>query len=91
MMKYEWKRVRLYGSHWWSGIVRPDQRRPDLEEKLTKQKDESEQLLTDLLNDGWQMVSVMPYTRDGQVSRAGDSYSSLLQEVWVVFLQRVRE
>lgn len=85
MIKYQWKHIRLYGRHWWSA---PDRTAPAEEDKAAKQKEESEQRLTDLLNDGWQIISVVPQATNGSVRRTYLGAVDLLQEVWVVFVQR---
>jgi hypothetical protein len=83
--KYEWKQVRLYGNSWWTGTEVSARK---AEEKAIQQRTGSEQQLTDLLSDGWQIITVIPQGSSGVIILQSANQSNLLQEVWVVFLQR---
>jgi hypothetical protein len=86
MTKYEWKQVRLYGESWWTRTTNYSAR--DAEKKAAQQRTESEQQLTDLLGNGWQIITIIPKSNNRMPVLQTINDSSLVQEEWVVFLQR---
>lgn len=84
--KYEWKQVRLYGESWWTRTTNYSAR--DAEKKAVQQRTESEQQLTDLLSNGWQIITIIPKSTNRMLVLQTINDSSLVQEEWVVFLQR---
>jgi hypothetical protein len=84
MTKYEWRWIRLRGSWWELATIRKVH--ASAEPEASKGKQESEQKLTELLDNGWQIVSVVPEAPNGIINVRG-----LEQETWTVFLQRPRQ
>jgi hypothetical protein len=87
MAGYEWQRIKLYGPYWWDGSGSDAQK----EERATKRNKESEENLTALLEDGWQIVSIVQRSPRGFVLLAHTGFADLMQEAWSVFLQRSRQ
>jgi hypothetical protein len=84
MVRREWQRIRLCGGHWWNGTAFPvDRDREDA--RASAAREDSEAKLSKLLEDGWEIVSVVADPPSVLFrSRAG----SLMQETFSVFLQR---
>jgi hypothetical protein len=84
--KYEWRKIRLYGESWWTQSA--DYSAREAEKKAAQQRTESEQQLTDLLSNGWQIITVVPKSANRILVLQTIGNSSLVQEEWMVFLQR---
>ncbi len=83
MIHRQWQRVHLVGAYWWEGAAFPaDRHRENVRAEAFKA--ETEKQLSELLAEGWMMVSVIgaaPVRRFQ--SRAG----RLWQEAFTVFLE----
>jgi hypothetical protein len=58
------------------------------EEVAAKRKKSSEQAITELLADGWQIVQVVPYVSSGATNPLPPYSGRFVQETWTVFLQK---
>jgi len=80
-----WKWIRLYGT-WWGATNAPE----DQIAQARKYKTESEAKLTQLLEEGWTIHSVVPQAPNGLVELWVQPMASfpavLKQESWTVFL-----
>jgi len=82
--KREWQRLHLRGAHWWEGTAYPaDRQRENV--KADELKTETEDRLTELLAEGWTMVSVVAA---GPVLLFQSRVGALWQEAFNVFLER---
>jgi len=82
--KREWRRLHLRGAHWWEGTSYPSDRQRE-NAKADGLKTETEDRLTELLADGWTMVSVVAA---GPVLLFQSRVGALWQEAFNVFLER---
>jgi hypothetical protein len=86
MTRYQWAWIRLYGTYW-SALNYG----ASTDEQASERKQESEQKLTDLLNDGWQIITVVPQAPNGVIGAGDPTTAPLKQEVWSVFLQKPQQ
>jgi hypothetical protein len=84
MSKREWQRLHLRGAHWWEGTSYPADRQRE-NGNADQLKAETEDRLTELLAEGWTMVSVVGA---GPVVLFQSRVGALWQEAFTVFLER---
>ncbi len=80
----EWRRLHLRGAHWWEGTSYPSDRQRE-SVKADELRSETEDRLTELLAEGWTMISVVPA---GPVLLFQTRVGALWQEAFNVFLER---
>lgn len=84
MSKREWRRLHLRGAHWWEGTSYPADRQRETG-NADRLQTETEDRLTELLAEGWTMVSVVAA---GPVLLFQSRVGALWQEAFTVFLER---
>ncbi len=84
MTKREWRRLHLRGVHWWEGTSFPPDRQRE-SARAEEFKAETEDRLTELMADGWTMVSVVAA---GPIVVFQTRVGALWQEAFNVFLER---
>ncbi len=87
MATYQWQWMRLYGTHWWTRGSSYSDHPVDI--RASERKEKSEEKLTALLYDGWQITAIVPMAPDGTMHLDTPSIAEqVVQEAWSVFLQR---
>ena len=83
MIERRWQRIHLAGAYWWEGTAFPADRHRE-NARAQALKAESEEQVTELLAEGWMMVSVVGAA---PVRRFQNRAGRLWQEAFTVFLE----